>query len=84
MACPHRNLLYDYNQQCNSARLDMKNIKIISCNDSSKWYASLVGQVIPLLEEEEQEYKSREPSGFINFVSKVDAELTEEVSIYAI
>lgn len=62
----------------------MKNIKIISCNDSSKWYASLVGQVVPLLEVEEQEYKSREPSGFINFVAKVDAEVTEENSIYAI
>ncbi len=62
----------------------MKNIKIISCDDSKKWYASLVGQVVPLIEEEEQEYKSREPSGFINFVSKSDAEVTEANSIYGI
>lgn len=62
----------------------MKNIKIISCDDSKKWYAPLVGQVVPLIEEEEQEYKSREPSGFINFVSKSDAEVTEANSIYGI
>ena len=62
----------------------MKNIKIVSCDDSNKWYASFVGQVVPLIEEEEQEYKSREPSGFINFVSKSDAEVTEANSIYGI
>ena len=62
----------------------MKNLKIIKCDDNRKWYASLVGQVVPLLKEEEQEYKSREPSGFINFVSKSDAEITEARSLYGI
>lgn len=46
---------------------------ITSCNDSSKWYAGLVGSVVPLLAIEETEYKTLQPSGFVNFISKCDA-----------
>lgn len=53
----------------------MKALRIIKCDDPNKWYASLVGEVVPLLEVEKTEYKSKEPKGFINFVSKEDAEI---------
>ena len=33
----------------------------------------MVGKVVPLLAIEETEYKSREPAGYVNFVSKGDA-----------
>lgn len=56
----------------------MKVLKILSCNDNHKWYANLIGQCVPLLAVEEKEYKSLEPSGYINFVSKEDAEIVEE------
>ena len=51
----------------------MKALKIVSCNDDRKWYSGLIGKVVPLLDIEEKEYKSREPAGYINFVSKEDA-----------
>lgn len=53
----------------------MKKILIVKCEDKNKWYASLVGEVVPLLEEEETEYRSVEPEGYINFISKGDAEV---------
>lgn len=46
---------------------------IDKCPDKLKWYASKVGEFVPLLAEEEKEYKSQEPAGYINFVSKTDA-----------
>lgn len=48
-------------------------LKIVKCNSALKWYANLVGQYVPLLGIGETEYKSREPEGYINFVSKEDA-----------
>ena len=58
----------------------MKMLKIISCDDNRKWYSNLIGQLVPLLSEEHghYEYRSREPAGYINFVSKSDAEVVEE------
>ena len=56
-------------------------LKIISCNDSRKWYSNLVGQEVPLLAIEETQYKSLQPNGFaeghrfVNYVSKEDAEV---------
>lgn len=47
-------------------------VYIKSCNDSKKWYSNLVGQAVELLGEEESEYMSREPEGYINFISKED------------
>ena len=58
-------------------------LKIVSCNDSRKWYANLIGQEVPLLAIEETEYKSLQPDGFggghrfVNYVSKEDAEIVE-------
>ena len=53
----------------------MPNIKIVSCNDANKWYADLVGELLPLIRIEQDEYASIEPDGYINFVSKDDAEV---------
>ena len=59
----------------------MTKLKIISCNDSQKWYAKLIGQEVPLLAVEETEYKTLQPDGFceghrfINYISKKDAEI---------
>ena len=55
----------------------MKVLKIVSCRDKLKWYSDMVGYLVPLLAIEEIEYKSREPAGYINFVSKEDAEIIE-------
>lgn len=53
-------------------------IYIKSCNDNKKWYADLIGQTVDLLNVEENEYMSREPAGYINFVSKEDGVLVPE------
>ena len=53
-------------------------IYIKSCNDNKKWYADLIGQTVDLLNVEEDEYMSREPAGYINFVSKEDGVLVSE------
>ena len=52
-------------------------LKIISCDKGDKWYANLIGQTVPLLAVEKTEYKSRQPDGYINFVSKGDAIIVE-------
>jgi len=72
---PHAHLLYDHHQQRNQYGVAMIALKIVNCDDSKKWYASLVGETVPLLDVEENEFKSREPDGYINFVSKDDAEI---------
>ena len=55
----------------------MQKIKIIKCNDGHKWYSSLVGQTVPLVSVESNEYMSKEPAGYINFVAKDDAVLVD-------
>ena len=53
----------------------MQALLITSCDDKFKWYSGLVGTIVDLLAEEESEYKSLEPMGYINFVSKEDAKV---------
>lgn len=61
----------------------MKQLRITSCDDSHKWYANKVGQLVPLLAIEVREYKSLQDDGvcaghrFVNFVSKTDAVIEE-------
>jgi hypothetical protein len=50
---------------------------ITECKDKQKWYASLVGCLVPLLRIEKTEYKSLEQGGYVNFVSLGDAEVIE-------
>ena len=50
----------------------MKQLKIIKCNDPSMWYYNKIGETVPLLNEFENEYLSREEAGFTNIVKKSD------------
>ena len=56
----------------------MLKIKILKCNDQNKWYSSLIGELVPYSGDGGVEYESREPEGYINFVSKGDCILIEE------
>jgi|TARA_B110000967_G_C18607342_1_gene422256 hypothetical protein len=61
----------------------MKQLRIISCDDNKKWYSDKIGQLVPLLAEEETEYKSLQDDGvapghrFTNFITKTDAVIEE-------
>lgn len=53
-------------------------IKIVSCDDSSKWYAHMIGEVLKYDDvvsaaDNKVEYRCRQPDGYINFVSGDDA-----------
>jgi hypothetical protein len=53
------------NSQINSKLL------ITSCNDNKLWYSGLIGQMVPNLGYyHPDEYKSRQPEGYINFVKR--------------
>ena len=52
-------------------------IKIVSCDDSSKWYAHMIGEVLRYdgvvsAADNKVEYRCRQPDGYINFVSGDD------------
>ena len=55
----------------------MKMLKIVGCNNKSKWYSSHIGELFPLLAVEETEFKTRAPSGYLNFVSLEDGKVVE-------
>ncbi|MGY8872195.1 MAG: hypothetical protein ACKVJE_17290 [Pseudomonadales bacterium] len=55
----------------------MKQLKIIQCPDPMRWYADLVGKLVPFISDVGNEYKSRQPSGHVNFVQYDDAEIVE-------
>ena len=55
----------------------IKKLKIIQCPDKMRWYAGLVGQLVPYHGDVGTEYKSTEPAGYINFVQYADAEIVE-------
>ena len=55
----------------------MKQLKIIQCPDPMRWYAGLVGELVPFIRDVGSEHKSREPSGHVNFVQYKDAEIVE-------
>ena len=40
-----------------------------------RWYRDKIGQTVPFLGDVGSEYKSRETSGYTNFVQKADAEI---------
>jgi len=56
----------------------MASLKIVKCNDEKKWYSSLVGELVPFAGDTGAEYESREPEGYINFISKEDCILIED------
>ena len=55
----------------------MKELLIHQCPDRMRWYANLVAERVPFLGDEGTEYRSREPSGYINFVQYADADIVE-------
>jgi hypothetical protein len=50
-------------------------IRITGCTDGMRWYADHVGEEFPLLAAFSDEYKTREPAGYTNFVLLKDAEI---------
>lgn len=52
----------------------VEKLLIKACADPQRWYADKVGQCVPFLGESYGEFKSREDSGYINFVQYEDAE----------
>jgi len=50
-------------------------LRITRCRDPLKWYAPLVGQLVPNLGmmASPAEWRSREPGGRVNFVAQDDA-----------
>jgi hypothetical protein len=63
----------------------MNYIKVLRCADAQRWYADCIGQVFERLpdayEEVGKEWKTREPSGLINFVRFTDGELVEDPAV---
>lgn len=57
----------------------MKKLLIKQCPDGMRWYAKFVGQTVPFLRDVGNEYKSREPEGYVNFVQYADAEIVDVI-----
>lgn len=66
----------------------MKALLIVDCHDGMMWYASKVGQVVPLVRELSDCFMAREPAGYSNIVDLRDgvivdlpdtSELAEEI-----
>ena len=53
----------------------MEVLKITKCSDHLKWYCRFIGSYVPFLDQEEKEFRSLEPAGYINFVDINDAEV---------
>jgi len=49
-------------------------VRIVSCKDPMRWYCDMIGQIVPVISDEGIEYKTRENSGYINFIQKDDCE----------
>jgi hypothetical protein len=57
-------------------RGEPKALLIKQCPDPLMWYAGLVGQAVPYLDDYgDGTFKSREPAGFANIVKHEDAEV---------
>jgi len=56
----------------------VKKLLITQCIDSMRWYTDLIGETVPYLGDMGDEYKSRDPAGYINFVQYNDAEVINE------
>jgi hypothetical protein len=55
-----------------------RKIKIVSCQDFMLWYKDQVGNVFPVISEEENIFWTYEPEGYKNIVYKKDAEVQGE------
>lgn len=71
-------MIHNAEDELEVAFLTTKQVLLITqCQDSLKWYSDLIGKHVPLHDVETTEYKSREPSGYINFVSLDDAKIVD-------
>lgn len=50
-------------------------LRIERCRDPLKWYAGMIGKFVPNLgyHHDSNEWRSREPAGYINFIARDDA-----------
>lgn len=48
-------------------------LKVMRCQDAQMWYAKLVGEYVPYLGLSGGEWKSRQPSGYSNFIAEDNA-----------
>lgn len=48
-------------------------LKVMRCQDAMMWYAPLVGEYVPCLGMTQGEWKSRDPSGYSNFIAQDNA-----------
>ncbi|GBO88740.1 hypothetical protein [Marinobacter salsuginis] len=55
-------------------------LKVTRCPDAMRWYSSHIGETFPLLAEYSDEFKTREPAGYTNFILKTDCEVVELTS----
>ena len=62
-------------QVINNAKSQSQVLKIIKCTDPLRWYSDKVGEIVPFLKDTGDEYESREPLGYINYVQYEDAEI---------
>ena len=64
-------------EECNwcGQTAEVHSVRITSCKDPQRWYADLVGEVWPVIAEEEIEYKCKGRDGYINFILKEDCEV---------
>lgn len=52
-------------------------LRIVSCSDAQRWYRHMVGQLVPHLGFHARDgFRSREPSGHVNFILAQDAQPT--------
>lgn len=56
----------------------MLRIKIVSCSDSMFWYKEYVGEEFGVIGEDPTEFVVKTPSGYLNIVRKIDAEVINE------
>jgi hypothetical protein len=56
----------------------MKQLYIHRCSNQLFWYANLVGQYVPYINDTGTEYRSREPLGYTNFVQYQDAQIIQK------
>jgi len=55
----------------------MKKLLIKQCPDGMRWYRNLIGHTVTFLTDVGNEYKSKEPNGYISFVQYEDADIAE-------
>lgn len=52
---------------------------IVQSPDPLMWYASKIGQTVPLVGQWPEGFKSREPAGYINIVKYADARIVKMI-----